>query len=75
MTLNAPRHSDHHVTPQRPYPALQLEPDHMPVLPQSLPVMAVTALVPPLWRKIMDPRAADWRRQVPSGEAPRDLAS
>ncbi|GAW36227.1 alkane 1-monooxygenase 2 [Roseovarius sp. A-2] len=75
MTLNAPRHSDHHVTPQRPYPALQLDPGQMPVLPHSLPVMAVIALVPPLWRRIMDPRAARWRGQVPSGEAPRDLAS
>jgi alkane 1-monooxygenase len=75
MTLNAPRHSDHHVAPQRPYPALQLDPRQMPVLPHSLPVMAVIALVPPLWRRIMDPRAARWRGQVPSGDAPHDLAS
>lgn len=75
MTLNAPRHSDHHVTPRRPYPALQLDPAQMPLLPHSLPVMAVIALVPPLWRRIMDPRAARWRAQVPSGEARRDLAS
>lgn len=60
MTLNAPRHSDHHVTPARPYPALQLDPSEMPTLPHSLPVMAVVALVPPLWRRIMDPRCAAW---------------
>ncbi len=72
MTLNAPRHSDHHVTPQRPYPALQLDRATMPVLPQSLPVMAVLALVPPLWRRIMDPRAARWRKT--SGGAAPDLA-
>jgi len=72
MTLNAPRHSDHHVTPQRPYPALQLNRQTMPILPQSLPVMAVLALVPPLWRRIMDPRAAGWR-ESPSGPV-RDLA-
>ena len=72
MTLNAPRHSDHHVTPQRPYPALQLDSATMPVLPQSLPVMAVLALVPPLWRRIMDPRAARWRKT--SGGAAPDLA-
>ncbi|MGX0879613.1 alkane 1-monooxygenase [Roseovarius sp. MBR-154] len=75
MTLNAPRHSDHHISPQRPYPALQLDPGQMPVLPHSLPVMAVIALVPPLWRRIMDPHAARWRGQVSSGEVPRDLAS
>lgn len=72
MTLNAPRHSDHHVTPQRPYPALQLAPRTMPVLPYSLPVMAALALVPPLWRRVMDRRAARWRES--SGEGRRDLA-
>lgn len=60
MTLNAPRHSDHHVTPARPYPGLQLRPDDMPCLPHSLPVMAVLALVPPLWRRVMNPRCARW---------------
>ncbi|MWD28726.1 alkane 1-monooxygenase [Aquicoccus sp. SCR17] len=56
MTLNAPRHSDHHLSPRRPFEALRLEPGRMPVLPHSLPVMAVIALVPPLWRRVMDPR-------------------
>lgn len=66
MTLNAPRHSDHHVTPSRPYPGLQLRPDDMPFLPHSLPVMAMIALVPPLWRKLMNPRCAKWAaREVP----------
>ena len=74
MTLNAPRHSDHHVTPARAYPALQLQAATMPMLPYSLPVMAVLALVPPLWRRIMDPRAARWRAQDTSGETARDLA-
>ncbi|UXX81836.1 alkane 1-monooxygenase [Roseovarius pelagicus] len=60
VTLNAPRHSDHHVTPSRPYPGLQLNPDRMPFLPRPLPVMAAIALVPPLWRRIMDKRAARW---------------
>lgn len=57
LMLNAPRHSDHHAHPARPYPALQLDAD-MPMLPRSLPVMAALALIPPLWRRIMDPRAA-----------------
>ncbi|SMO46032.1 alkane 1-monooxygenase [Thalassovita litoralis] len=55
MMLNAPRHSDHHIHPSRPYPALRLTPD-MPRLPHSLPVMAVIALIPPLWRRVMDHR-------------------
>lgn len=61
MTLNASRHSDHHVTPSRPYPALQLDEEKMPCLPFSLPVMAGIALIPPLWRRIMDPRCAQWQ--------------
>lgn len=61
MTLNAPRHSDHHVTPSRPYPALQLSPERMPYLPHSLPVMAVVALLPPMWKRVMDPLLAQWQ--------------
>jgi alkane 1-monooxygenase len=53
LTLNAPRHSDHHMHPQRPYPALRLTPETMPTLPHALPVMAVIALYPPLYRRVM----------------------
>lgn len=60
MMLNAPRHSDHHTHPARPFPALQVS-DTMPILPHSLPVMAVLALIPPLWRRVMDRRVAKWR--------------
>ncbi|MCA0872047.1 alkane 1-monooxygenase [Seohaeicola saemankumensis] len=59
MMLNAPRHSDHHLNPMRAYPALRLDPD-MPVLPYAMPVMAVLALAPPVWRRVMDPRVARW---------------
>ena len=62
MMLNAPRHSDHHTHPSRHYPALQLVEGAMPMLPYSLPMMAVIALMPPLWRRIMDPRVAQWAR-------------
>lgn len=53
LMLNAPRHSDHHMNPQRPFPALALEEDTMPTLPHSLPVMATIALFPPLYRRVM----------------------
>ncbi|MEE4348116.1 MAG: alkane 1-monooxygenase [Paracoccaceae bacterium] len=59
MMLNAPRHSDHHAHPSRPYPALRLE-QEMPMLPRAVPVMAVAALIPPLWRRMMDRRARRW---------------
>ena len=64
MMLNAPRHSDHHTHPGRAYPALQLVEDVMPMLPYSLPMMAVIALMPPLWRRIMDPRVALWEQRA-----------
>lgn len=55
MMLNAPRHSDHHAHPARPYPALRL-PQAAPVLPHSLPVMSCLALWPAAWRRVMHPR-------------------
>jgi alkane 1-monooxygenase len=64
VMLNAPRHSDHHAHPSRPYPALRLPgPDEAPWLPYSLPVCAGIALVPRLWRRMMDPRLARWEQR------------
>ncbi len=61
MMLNAPKHSDHHMRPSRAFPALEITRDTMPVLPHSLPVMAVIALIPPLWHRVMDRRVARWQ--------------
>ncbi|MGC1495044.1 MAG: alkane 1-monooxygenase [Sulfitobacter sp.] len=61
MMLNAPRHSDHHIRPARAFPALEVTPDTMPILPHSLPVMAVVALIPPLWHRVMDHRVTRWQ--------------
>lgn len=57
LMLNAPRHSDHHARPARPYPGLEL-PKDAPMLPASLPMMAVLALFPRQWRRVMNPRVA-----------------
>lgn len=66
MMLNAPRHSDHHAHPARPFPALRLPPEaEAPRLPHALPVCAVIALVPPLWRRMMAPHLARWRDGPP----------
>lgn len=59
VMLNAPRHSDHHAHPSRPYDTLII-PHGSPLLPRSLPVMATLALFPRRWRRIMDHRAAGW---------------
>lgn len=65
--LNAPRHSDHHAHPARPYPALQLgevQAPGRPMLPRSLPAMAALALLPPAWHRVMDHRVLALRKPV-----------
>ncbi|WP_300013354.1 alkane 1-monooxygenase [uncultured Roseobacter sp.] len=56
LMLNAPLHSDHHMNPSRPFSELRFDAEAMPTLPRSVPVMGALALVPPLWRRVMDPR-------------------
>ena len=55
MMLNAPLHSEHHLRPATPFPALGA-PDAAkgPVLPYSLPLMAGLAFWPRYWRRTMD---------------------
>ena len=62
MMLNAPRHSDHHAHPSRPYPALRLpDADDAPRLPWPLPVACTLALFPSAWRRAIRPHLARWR--------------
>jgi alkane 1-monooxygenase len=49
------RHSDHHANPTRRYQALRHF-DEAPQLPTGYAGMIVLAYVPPLWRRVMDPR-------------------
>jgi len=49
------RHSDHHAHPTRRFQALRHF-DEAPELPSGYATMIVLALVPPLWRRVMDPR-------------------
>ena len=65
LMMNAPRHSDHHVNPMRVFNDLRLD-ERMPVLPKSMPVMAAVALIPPLWRRMMDHRAQEWSQDMSS---------
>lgn len=53
--FNLQRHSDHHAYPQRPYETLRHF-DESPQLPHGYATMVLLALVPPLWRRVMDPR-------------------
>lgn len=62
LLINLQRHSDHHFKPDRRYPLLQTYPeDQAPQLPFGYPVMTLAAMVPPLWKRIMNPRVKAWR--------------
>jgi alkane 1-monooxygenase len=49
------RHSDHHANPTRRYQTLR-DFAESPNLPTGYAGMIVLALVPPVWRRVMDPR-------------------
>lgn len=64
LLINLQRHSDHHYKPDRRFPLLQTYPDtQAPMLPMGYPAMGVLAMIPPLWRRRMNPRVRDWRRR------------
>lgn len=64
LMLNAPKHSDHHAHPSVRYMHLRTRASEgAPVLPRSLPVMSCIALVPGLWKRLMNPLVDDWRRR------------
>jgi alkane 1-monooxygenase len=49
------RHSDHHANPMRRFQALRHF-DEAPELPSGYATMILLAVIPPLWRRTMDPR-------------------
>lgn len=53
--FNLQRHADHHAYASRPYHLLRTS-EEGPQLPFGYPTMLLVALVPPLWRRMMDPR-------------------
>ena len=64
LLINLQRHSDHHYKPDRRFPLLQSHAeDAAPQLPYGYPVMTALAMVPPLWKRVMNGRVRDWRRQ------------
>jgi alkane 1-monooxygenase len=58
--FNMGRHADHHRHMARSYEQLEIMPKGAQ-LPAGYAAALLTALVPPLWRKIMDPRVAAYR--------------
>jgi alkane 1-monooxygenase len=64
LLINLQRHSDHHYKPDRRFPLLQTyTEDDAPQLPYGYPVMTLAAMIPPLWRRIMNPRVKAWRHR------------
>lgn len=62
LLINLQRHSDHHYKPDRRFPLLQTYTiADAPQLPYGYPVMTVAAMIPPLWKRIMNPRVRQWR--------------
>ncbi len=64
LLINLQRHSDHHYKPDRRFPLLQTySADEAPQLPYGYPVMIMAAMVPPLFKRMMNPRVRAWRQQ------------
>ncbi len=63
LLINLQRHSDHHYKPDRRFPLLQSwSAEDAPQLPHGYAVMGALAMVPPLWRRRMNPRVRAWRK-------------
>ncbi|RMD90569.1 MAG: alkane 1-monooxygenase, partial [Alphaproteobacteria bacterium] len=64
LLINLQRHSDHHCKPDRRFPLLQNHDEQeAPQLPFGYPLMTMAAMIPPLWRRVMNPRVREWRRR------------
>jgi alkane 1-monooxygenase len=69
------RHADHHHVASRPYYALR-HIEESPQLPTGYAGMILLALVPPLWRRVMDPRVEAWHgRARPTEDAEPNVAT
>jgi alkane 1-monooxygenase len=58
LIFNMGRHACHHERPAAPFQALTIRPG--PELPLGYAGSILLALAPPLWRRVMDPRARAW---------------
>jgi alkane 1-monooxygenase len=59
LLYNLPRHSHHHMFAAKPFWTLEVEPEG-PTYPHGYMTMILISLVPPLWRKTVNPLLADW---------------
>lgn len=68
LLFHLERHADHHAYASRPYFALR-HVDDSPQLPTGYAGMLLLAMIPPLWRRVMDPRVHAWRERQHQLEA------
>lgn len=62
LLINLQRHSDHHYKPDRRFPILQNYTEaEAPQLPYGYPVMTIAAMMPTIWKRVMNPRVRKWR--------------
>jgi alkane 1-monooxygenase len=62
LLINLQRHSDHHYKPDRRFPLLQTyAAKEAPQLPYGYPAMTTLAMIPPLWKRVMNRRVKAWR--------------
>jgi len=66
------RHADHHIHPTRRYQTLRSFAEG-PKLPTGYAGMVLLALIPPLWRRVMDPRVHKVRERM-ANQQNNDLA-
>lgn len=71
LLYNLPRHANHHRFATKPYWELEVEPEG-PVMPYGYLTMMITAAVPMVWHRVIDPVLADWDRTMAS-EAERTV--
>ena len=74
ILFNLPRHSSHHSAPTKPYWALHPERD-APETPYGTTLMAIIALVPPLWFRVIGPGLEEWDATLASEEERALLAN
>ncbi len=64
LLINLQRHADHHRNPMRRFPLLQIyDQKKGPHLPTGYPPMTFMAMIPPVWRRVFNPKVRAWRRQ------------
>jgi alkane 1-monooxygenase len=67
MQYNLALHPEHHLVAGKPYWELEPRSD-APRLPCGYAMAVLVALIPPLWRRVIDPQLADWDQRLANEE-------